>query len=32
MRGSFDDQGHLFSYMTLEERVPTGIRYERCAI
>src|SRR6185312_8746427 len=24
MRGSFEDQGHLFSYMTLEERVPTG--------
>ena len=22
MRGSFEDQGHMFSYMTLEERVP----------
>lgn len=24
MRGSFEDQGHMFSYMTLEERVPAG--------
>lgn len=24
MRGNFEDQGHMFSYMTLEERVPAG--------
>jgi transposase len=24
MRGSFEDQGHMFSYMTLEERVPAA--------
>ena len=22
MRGSYEDQGHMFSYMTMEERVP----------
>jgi transposase len=24
MRGGFEDQGHMFSYMTLDERVPMG--------